>query len=168
MLSIDLILFNLINGLSGKHIWLDTLAVFGADSLGYILIGCLIILLAINTRKYWPVIWRSVLAVVISRLFLTEIIRFLWPRPRPFIAESVNLLIEKNPTPSFPSGHAAFYFALSFVLFFYNKKIGLFFLIATLLMTISRIFVGIHWPLDILAGAVVGLISAFLVTRFLK
>jgi len=64
---------------------------------------------------------------------------------------------------SFPSGHAIFFFALSTVIYSFNKKLGIFFLAFSTLMSIARIFVGVHWPSDILAGAILGTIIGVII-----
>lgn len=69
-------------------------------------------------------------------------------------------------TPSFPSGHAAFYFALAFAVYLYHKKAGAFFLTGAALISISRVAGGIHYPSDILAGAILGYFTAIFV-RFI-
>jgi len=51
------------------------------------------------------------------------------------------------------------------VLFLYNKKFGYIFFIAAFLISLARVFGGIHYPLDILAGAIVGIFSGWLVER---
>ena len=80
----------------------------------------------------------------------------------------MNLLLSHEATSSFPSGHAAFYFALSTIIYFYNKKAGLLFLFASFLISISRVFVGIHWPFDIFAGAIVGIFSGWIILKISK
>lgn len=64
---------------------------------------------------------------------------------------------------SFPSGHAAFYFALSMAVYLYNKKLGVILFVVSLIMGIARIYAGVHWPSDILGGIVVGVITALVV-----
>ena len=113
-------------------------------------------------------VWQAILAGIVSRLFFTELIRWILPKSRPFIENDVNLLLIRDATSSFPSGHAAFYFALATVIYFYNKKAGLLFFLASFLIVLSRVFVGIHWPLDILAGALVGIFSGWLVIKWVK
>ena len=157
-------LFRLINGLAGKYPILDSLAVFLAEYLGYIL-AFLVFLIFWKKHK---VIIEAFLAGGIARLILAQIIRWLWPVSRPFVENEVNLLVYHDQTASFPSGHASFFFAVSTVVYGYNKKAGFLFLVGSLLISFSRIFVGIHWPTDILAGAVVGLFSGWLVLKVLK
>lgn len=164
----DLFLFQQINSFAGRYIWLDALAIFFAEYAEYVLLGTLPIFLLVATKKYWPMVWQGLAAAILSRFVITEIIRWLWERPRPFVENEVYLLVDKVNQASFPSGHAAFYFGLSAVVFAYHKKAGFLFFIASVFITLSRIFVGVHWSSDILAGAVVGLSSAWIVLRLFR
>lgn len=157
----DFLIFQKLNSFAGKYICLDSLAVFCAEYLGYILIAVLFLLLLKNSKKYWPIAIKGLGTALFARFVITELIRFLWQRPRPFIENQVNLLLSHEPTASFPSGHAAFFFALSAVIYFYNKKTGILFFIASFLISLSRVFCGIHWPSDILGGVIVGIFSAW-------
>jgi len=153
----DKYLFNLINGLAGKSGLLDGLAVFFAIYSEYVLLFILAVLLFFSFKKHWKMVSSALIASAISRFAIASLIRFLWFRPRPFVNNSANLLIDYNAKEgSFPSGHASFYFALSTVVYLYNKKLGIFFYIFTVFMTLSRVFIGIHWPFDILFGALLG------------
>mgnify|MGYP001558745976 FL=1 len=62
---------------------------------------------------------------------------------------------------SFPSGHATFFFALATAVYFYNKKWGIGFFIATIFITVSRVIAGIHYPSDIIGGAFIGILVAY-------
>jgi len=161
----DLYLFNLINQFAGKWICLDALGIFFAKYFEYVLLLSLLLFLAVGFRKYWKMIIQAFISAVLARLVIVSFIRLLWSRSRPFIENNVNLLIDYPVKPSFPSGHAAFYFALSTIIFLYNKKIGILFFIASFLICLTRIFVGIHWPSDILAGAIIGILSALLIKK---
>ena len=161
----DYLIFQQINNLALKNLYLDEVAIFCASFLGYILIGVLFILLIKNFKKYYKIATQAFISGIFARFIIVEIIRFIWDRPRPFISNSVNLLINHSSSASFPSGHAAFFFALSTLIYFYNKKTGILFLIASFLISISRVFCGIHWPFDILAGALVGILSALIIKK---
>ncbi len=173
-MNVDLYIFQGINNLAGRFVYLDSLAVFFAEYFGYILIGLALVFL----WKKWGAIFWAFAAAILARYGLVELIRFFWLRPRPFIENEVNLLLEHADTGSFPSGHAAFFFALSTVIFLYYKKVyprpkfwwgvGALFFIASFLIAISRVFVGIHWPSDILAGAIVGIFSGWLILKIFR
>jgi len=166
-MNIDIFLFNKINGLAGKSACLDDTAIFFAKYFEYFLVFILLLFLIKNFKKYWLMVTQSFLAAVLARLVITEIIRWLWPRPRPFVENHINLLFSYNAAePSFPSGHAAFYFAIATIVYSWNKKTGILFYIASFLISFARVFSGIHWPSDILAGAAIGIISGWLIVLF--
>ncbi len=162
----DLYLFNIIHGLAGKWKIFDGLGIFLADYLGYFLILAVLVLILKQAgwqRKIYYFSFIS-LSLILSRGIIAETIKFFAVRPRPFSVLNFQPLIDANGVnASMPSGHAAFYFALAMAVFFLNKKMGLYFGGAAILMGIARIFAGIHWPTDILAGAIIGIISAFLI-----
>ena len=160
----DLYLFQQINNLAGQWGLLDGLGIFLAKYFGYILVVSVFFI-------FWPrlkIIFQSFLAGILARFGIVELIRWFWPRPRPFIENQVNLLIDKINQSAFPSGHTAFFFALSTVIFLYNKKAGIGFFIASFLIGIARIFCGVHWPSDILAGIGVGLLSGWLIIKIFR
>lgn len=165
-MSFDFCLFQKLNQFAGISSHLDKVAIFFAEYLQYFVVFCLLLFLVKNFRRNLRMVIFASAAAIFSRFIITEIIRYFFPRIRPFVENSVNLLIGHSATESsFPSGHAAFFFALSMVVYFYNKKAGIFFFIASFFISISRIIVGIHWPSDILAGVLVGIFSGWLVNK---
>ncbi|MCK4520643.1 phosphatase PAP2 family protein [Candidatus Parcubacteria bacterium] len=167
-MDIDFYLFQIVNNWAGQYAWLDSLGIFFAKYFEYALVFCLFFFLVKNFKRYWPMVWQAILAGILSRLVFTEIIRWILPKARPFIDNDVNLLLTHAPTSAFPSGHAAFYFALSTIIYFYNKRAGILFFIASFLICLARVFCGIHWPLDIFAGAVIGVFSSWLIIKIFK
>lgn len=107
------------------------------------------------------------MAIILARGIITEAIRFFYHSPRPFEALSFSALISESGS-SFPSGHAAFFFALAMTVFYYGRRLGWWFFSFALVVGFARIFAGVHWPLDILGGAGVGILSGFLVHKLLK
>jgi len=178
----DFYLFDFLNQWAGQWLCLNALAIFLAEYLGYLLV-CLLIAwliwdLLFKKEKYQKtikIISLSLGAALFSRLIIVEIIRWLYYRPRPFVVGQVNQLIDHSASGSFPSGHAAFFFALATVIFLSYKKVypalkfwygaGLLFFLASFLIGLARIFVGLHYPSDILAGALIGIFFGWLVNK---
>ncbi len=163
----DASIFNLINQFALKRFWLDVLAIFLAEYFGYILLFSLLLFLAHRFRKYFKMIIEAIISAILARFVIVELIRWIWQRPRPFVENNVNLLLTHNSS-AFPSGHAAFFFAVSTIVYIYNKKAGIIFFISSFLICLARVFAGIHWPADILAGMAVGVLSAWLVHKITK
>ncbi len=176
-MNLDYTLFHFINGLSNKLQLLDWLAIFLTDYLGYFLVLGAIILFFLEKKWQQRFYFFSLgaLSIILSRGILTEAIRFFYYRPRPFIALGIHPLINSDVTGSFPSGHATAYFALATVVYYFceknkesiNRRWQLWFIGLTVLMGIARIMIGVHWPSDILVGAIIGIGSAFLVKQLL-
>jgi len=164
----DFYLFNLVNQFAGKWICLDGFTIFFAEYFEYVLVLSLLFFLAVAFRKYLKMIIQALISAVLARFVIVSFIRFILPRSRPFIENNINLLIDYPDKASFPSGHAAFYFALSTIVYLCNKKIGILFFIASFLICLARVFAGIHWPSDILAGIVVGIFSGWLIHKIFK
>jgi membrane-associated phospholipid phosphatase len=78
-------------------------------------------------------------------------------RDRPFLAlQDVHLLVGRSGSFSMPSGHAANWFAGTMVAFLYYRRSAWFMLPIALLVSFSRIYNGVHYPADVLAGAALG------------
>jgi undecaprenyl-diphosphatase len=85
-------------------------------------------------------------------------------------------LLSNEIGQSFPSGHAAFFFALATAVTLFNKKVhpersrrtGIWLFVGAFLISLARIYAGVHYPSDILAGAAVGVFSGWLVWRIFK
>jgi len=146
--------------------FLDYGIIFSAKYLGYVLLAVFLILFFRNRRKDFLII--PLFSALLSRFVFTEIIRFFYFRPRPFIENGVAPLIEHAPSASFPSGHAAFFFALSAGVYYYNKKAGLWFFAASAAIGLARVFAGVHYFTDVLGGLAIGVFSFWLVSFFYK
>ena len=168
-MPIDVKIFYFFNNLAGKSAIFDASIIFLADYFGYFVVAAFFTLLFLAPfyKDKSRVFLTAVISVVLSRFTITEIIRFSYCRSRPFAAHIVKQLVETNHC-SFPSGHAALFFALAMAIYFYNKKWGAWFFSAAVLMGLARIIAGVHYPLDILGGAAVGILSAYAIFYFAK
>lgn len=84
---------------------------------------------------------------------------FLRLRPQQTLSE-IGMLMQRPASSSFPSNHAANSFALATLLAFYHPKMTWVFLAAAALVAFSRIYLGQHYPLDVLGGALLGVAFA--------
>ena len=94
---------------------------------------------------------------------ISEIFKILFHAIRPFLTlQNVQSLFIENGY-AFPSGHATFFSALALTIFFINKKASYWFIFFALLIGLARIVAGVHFPIDILGGFVLGTAIACLV-----
>lgn len=169
MYAVDYFISTTLVSIVGQWPILDFFAVFLAQYSGYVLLVFLVAL-ALWKHTYRIVVLQALIAAFISRGIITEVIRFFVHRTRPFEALAFSPLVQKltEVNSSFPSGHAAFYFAIATIVFLRSKKIGSIFFAISFLMGISRVYGGVHWPSDILAGAIIGIVSALFVSWLFK
>ena len=167
-MNLDFYIFQQINNLAGESICLDALAIFFAQYFEWILLFFLFLFLLKNFPKNIKIAMEAFFGAILAKEIFVDIIRHLLPRPRPFVQDQIYSLIEHAVTPSFPSAHAALYFALGTSLYLYNKKAGLLFLLAAFLISLARVFAGVHWPSDIIAGALIGAFSALTINKVSK
>jgi len=172
MFSLDENIFNFIHQLVGKGRLLDLSAIFFADYFGYILILIALVMI-FSAKNFKDRIYNLAfvsLILLLSNGVFTQTIRFFYFRNRPFVDLDFVPLISKSASEAaFPSGHASFFFALAFAIFYLGKKRwSLAFLLVSLLIGIARVYVGVHWPLDIVSGIIVAFISAFIVKSLLE
>ncbi len=101
------------------------------------------------------------LALLLNLILCNITLKPLIARERPFdLAEGIELIISKPSDFSFPSGHTSASFAAASAVFAYNKKYGILALVFAFLIAISRLYLYVHFPTDILAGAIVGAFCA--------
>ncbi|MFA5777908.1 MAG: phosphatase PAP2 family protein [Candidatus Paceibacterota bacterium] len=114
---------------------------------------------------------KEILVVFFSSFlayFLASILKILFHTTRPFLAfPNINALFSES-SYAFPSGHAAFFSALAFSIFFLHKKAGYVFIFFALLIGVARIVAGVHFPIDILGGFILGGTISYLVAYFVK
>jgi len=166
------IIFQYLNNLAGRSYIFDSFIVFCAEGLPYVLVAVFLAILIFSKKTYREKIKIFIFAgisIFLSRIVITEAIRYFYHVSRPFVNNNVNQLIFHEVSGSFPSGHATFFFALAMAVYLsLNKKWGWLFFAGAVLISLSRVIAGVHWPYDILAGAIVGVLSAFVVYYFSK
>ncbi len=100
--------------------------------------------------------------VLIGNLIVKNAVR----RDRPcWIIEIQNMLIENPQDFSFPSGHTLSSFCAASILFYYDKRLGVPAFGAAVLIAFSRMYLYVHFPTDILGGALLGILIASLTVK---
>jgi undecaprenyl-diphosphatase len=155
----------LINGLAGRFTLLDTLMVFVARDLVYIIFAvaliCLGVLLYKEERK--PVIYFFVTLAV--SFLLLQLMALLNVDHRPFMDHHLTQLIPHAPGKSFPSDHTTVSTAIAIGILFFTrfKKTGVLLLLGAMTVGLARIYVGVHYPADILGGLFTGILGGAVV-----
>lgn len=128
-------------------------------------IWLIIIGLLIYFERYNPKIIIKFLVAVVSASYLaTGIIKPIVGRLRPeFLFPEITVYTQSNNYFAFPSSHAATAFAASFVLSHLHPRGKIYFYILATLIALSRVYLGVHYPLDVFVGALLGLGVGFLV-----
>ena len=110
----------------------------------------------------------SLVAMLFGLLCTNVVLKHLVARPRPWLTvEGLNFLVVENDPNSFPSGHTCAAFAAAGVWFRTLPKTWMRWtaLVLAVLMGFSRLYVGVHFPSDVVAGCLVGLLCAWLAWR---
>lgn len=135
---------------------------FTASFLIWFLYAGLIILWIIDGRVKKEVALHAFISSI-SAQGLAEVLKSLFQTVRPFVENGGSIMTISTPTnAAFPSTHSAAGFALAFAVFLHNRKLGVVFLIGALLVGVARVMANVHYPIDILGGAVLGIIVAFI------
>lgn len=157
--------------------------IFFAQYLPYLvaaLFALFVIFRVLPQREKWLLLGAGFGAGALAR-GAVELIRVFVERPRPFVTDETIVALLNETSYSFPSGHAAFFFALSTVVYLHarqgglarssfaeQKLLGWWFFIASALIGLARIAAGAHYPTDVLAGALLGIAVGYSVARWLK
>jgi len=141
-----------------KRSWiLRHLAVFCADDLIWLMMGFLLAVQIFGPGNLTMELLMFFLVLFIPYVF-TAVLSMVFKRPRPYDKQSYAPLIHPFiETPSFPSSHATFVFALTVVAFGVSLPIPIgIVLLAACAVALGRVAVGVHYLSDVLAGALIG------------
>ncbi len=162
--------------LANQSAFFDKLVIFVADIFPYLVVILAGIFLlfhhevfrAENPFKALVQKWKEIFLAFFSGVLawaLAYILKYLVHTGRPFdIFPQVHSLFSETGY-AFPSGHATFFMALAFAIFFSHKKAGYYFILFALLIGVARIIAGVHFPVDILGGYILGFLIAFLLKK---
>lgn len=157
----------------------DKFTIFVAETLPYFVILFAIFFLffhkdTIFSKKFFAPIkrkWKEAMLIFFSGIFawvLAYILKLLFHTSRPFLVLSDVTPLWVEGGYAFPSGHATFFLALAFAIYFSHKKAGYVFISFAVLIGLARIVAGVHFPVDIFGGFILGGGIAYLVNYLYK
>ena len=126
------------------------------------------------TKKTKPFAWPIVLTTVLTGVLLAQLLKALAPRQRPSNLEWV-VAQEPHKLSSFPSGHTTTAFACATTAYLLARRLYpdhswkfLFGYVLAAGVGLSRIYRGVHWPTDVMAGACAGILGAIVLELILQ
>jgi len=166
--QLDITIFRMFNNLAGTLPWLNPIIIFFAEYAIFALALFMFILWVCKRSMRKPLIIAFIAFIVAA--IIAKLTGLLFSHTQPF-AELPNVfqLIEKKVGNAFPSDHTATAFAVCTTLFLGSKsKRRPYHIILAILIGVSRIWVGVHYPIDVLTGALIGTLVALVCWRLLK
>lgn len=160
-------LFLLIFNLNGRFWLLDQLMIFSTTTLIYLTILLTLILAIKGKMKEKKAFLLLVLAIPIAVLIIKTIHLFYFEQ-RPFVDFGFLPIVLEETDASFPSRHATIASVIAFAYAYLKSKWAFVLLPIALLIGISRIYVGVHYPLDVLGGFATGIISLAIAVQIKK
>lgn len=173
LIELDKIIFSFFNqGLSNQiYDWImPVITDWDKTIIGRLLIvSTVIFLLWKGDPKKRMLVPLLFLTIIITDQLNSSVLKNIIDRPRPchlvdgaYIIENVRILVSCGSGFSFPSSHAANSFAIATLLSIYYQKLSWLFILLAAIVGFSRIYVGVHFPLDVIGGAVVGMICSLI------
>lgn len=142
-------------------IFITTTGNYGAV---WIILGCVMICF-----EGWRRCGVATVVSTIAAYYLVELVlKAIFCRERPFMVEEFQLLIPPPSSWSFPSGHSAAALAGATAILIHKHRWGVAAIVYALLIAISRLYLTVHWPTDVLAGSLLGIGVAFFTVWFMS
>lgn len=157
--------FRLINDLANKNTIIDKIMIFFSKDMPYIFMAAtaIIFILGIMNNKieYRKVALNTIVLTTIN-LVLSFIVGSIYYVDRPFVHNKVNLLFQHTADASFPSDHATGTMSIALGLKNYNKLLSVILTILSVIVGFSRVYVGHHYPFDIIGAYIIVFITNYI------
>lgn len=162
----DIPILNFINHVLSNHFFnflMPLVSQLGGGELYF----ALAVLLLFSRKKETKTLGILLIAGLTVSFYTVNILKVMVARPRPFLVLPNVILLAAEKGFSFPSNHATSAFMIATLLSNHFKRYAVFYLLAALI-GISRIYLGVHYPMDIIGGALIGMIIGFFLIDIAK
>lgn len=169
-MSLNTELFLQIFNLNGHSYLADRLMVFGATELIFVTFFIVFLLIILGGVKERKAFLSIITGVILAELFI-KITHIFFFEARPYVMFNLTPLIKHIPDAAFPSEHTTVMATIALAYLFCKSKFSPLFLLFMLWVGLARIYVGVHYPLDILGGIIygfIGIYAALLINRKVK
>lgn len=160
MLQLDYHIFQIINHFAISDASLNPIMDFLSQDGEYLFFLGIIIYWFMRTKTNRRMVAEGLIAACVA-LGINGLIGLLIYRDRPFVHHHVIQLIQHAANASFPSDHATGAFVIAVSIWIWRKRDGWVWLLLATGIAFSRVWTGVHYPADVLAGIVIGIVIAF-------
>ncbi|RLQ89980.1 undecaprenyl-diphosphatase [Falsibacillus albus] len=167
MFQLDFKLFHVINHLAVSEKPLDPIVAIFTEYGQYLFLAGLLFYWFYPKKKNRKMVMEAFLGVCLAMAINAAIGHFFY-RDRPFVHHHVYRLIPHAENASFPSDHAAGSFVIAAAIWIWMKRDGWVWMILAAALSISRVWTGVHYPSDVLAGMLIGIGAAFIIHCIFK
>ncbi len=153
------ILFLQLHSLVGQSVFIDTLVIFLAQFLIFVMAGILLVTVLLEKEQSRKIsLLTHILASVLIVYVIVTVCKLYFAVPRPFVQFPHNTqLFSYGGFDSFPSGHAAFASLIATLGYLKNKRLWMSLSLCAILVGVARIVSGVHFPVDIIVGYMIGI-----------
>lgn len=167
MFQLDYHIFKVINHLAISDAFLNPLMNFLSRDGEYLFFLGVIIYWFMRTTSNRRMVAEALVAACVA-LGLNAAIGLFFYRDRPFVHHHVVQLIQHAANASFPSDHATGAFVIAATIWIWRKRDGWLWLLFAASIAFSRVWTGVHYPTDVLAGMVIGILIAVMIHILVK
>lgn len=163
--NLNLQLFHAINAPLTASSLDQYFGIFIANDTLYLLIIGLIMAWFLGRYSTKALVLKAIITTIIA-LLIGYVVSLVFPHPRPFVIDAGQTLITHAATASFPSNHMLIFSSIALCYLFSKQiKLGIALLILAIMVAWARIYVGVHFPFDMLGAVAIAILTNLMIKQ---